>query len=705
LIDKCAGGATVRPDTGQSRGGPEWIVGLAAIACFASILPNDLSYDDNPIIRYNEKISSPGQWSAIWTTDYWSQTASESPHRDLLYRPVTLSVFRLTYTIAGDKAWAYHILSIILHAIASVLVVRLGRLAALNATGVLATGLLFAVLPIHTEVVAEAVGAADLLATSGILAAILFHERFRRADSRLAGAGLASAAAVAAFVAMGAKESGIAAVPLIALWDGFIHKPLRSATPEKRWLGFGTAARLSYLLAPIAVYAALRFYALGGAFHQSPAPTKTVNVLVDAPTWQHALGVVQLWGMYWAKTLYPKTLCIEYAINSVRLATSVFDADVLLGGGIAIALFASAVVAWRRGRRVVAVLVAALVLSYIPASNAFVLIQVFFAERIWYLPSVFGALLIGFAAQRLMTRPIWRVAGVVIVLAMTARCLVRNTEWRDNESLYAAAYRDHPNSVLALHLYGQWLVGHGDFERGVQLIRQALDIDMGFTDAQRTLGAAYLAHGRFEDALRHLRIAEMQVPGHAPTRAGLEQAAAKLMAGGAAAELDRLRKAADAALEDMNAQLALARALRESGRTQEALDLLHDRESRFGDRPEWQAEYAVTLVYLDRRDDAVAHYRRALQLSPRSPQLMIELAMLLLERRAGSDLGDARKLATQAEQLAPRDPAVLACRAEVEALNGDVAAAVRLYERALELLPPSDPRRRMFEERAKALGR
>ena len=142
------------------------------------------------------------------------------------------------------------------------------------------------------------------------------------------------------------------------------------------------------------VYFLLRYYALGGQLFQRPALTKTVNVLVDAPAWQHALGVVQLWGMYWAKTFWPAELCIEYSINAVRLATSIFDPYVLLGLVVTVGLAVISVRAWRRGRPQTAFIVLALMAAYLPTANAFVLIQVFFAERIWYLPSVWVALLV-----------------------------------------------------------------------------------------------------------------------------------------------------------------------------------------------------------------------------------------------------------------------------------------------------------------------
>ncbi len=700
-----------KPPVGHVRTGSwrearaEILVGLMAIACFANIVPNDFCYDDIAIIRNNAKITAPAQWSAIWTTDYWSQTASESPHRDLLYRPISLSTFHLIWTVARNRPFAFHLFSIMLHGLVSVLVVRLCRHGGLNARSSLAGGMIFAVWPIHTEVVASAVGLADLLAATGILLAIFFHDRAMSAQSSVFALPFKCATAVSVFLAMGAKESGVASIPIVVLWDGHRHRTHRPGeTGSRRWC-LRSAARLSYLLVPLSAYAALRLHALGGQWFQSPAPTKTVNVLVDAPLWQHALGTFQLWGMYWAKSLFPKTLCIEYAINAIRLPTSLIDFDVSLGVVATAALLIVAVIAWRRRLRFATLAAMALLICYLPASNSCVLIQVFFAERLWYLPSIFAAALLGLATANLLKYPAGRVAGIVVLAVMLGRCWIRNAEWRDNGTLYAATYRDHPDSVLALHLYGQWLARNGEFVRGVELVRRALDIDPGFTDAHRTLGVAFLEHGQPEDALYHLRIADMQVPENPPTHAALERASDEVLRKGQGDEIDRLRREADARREEIGPQLALIRRLRDLGRTEQALIRLQSGEDRFADYVEWQAEYAVTLVYLDQRDLAIAHYRSAIRLSPRSPQLMVELAMLLLERRDEGDVGDAKRLSEQAEILAPDNPAVLVCRAEVLALAGEISEAIELYHRAAAGLALDDPRHRMFEERAKALGR
>jgi tetratricopeptide (TPR) repeat protein len=534
------------------------------------------------------------------------------------------------------------------------------------------------------------------LATAGTIAPILCHFRFVRINL-VHGSGWMVAAMVCAFAAMGAKESGICVVPLILLGEGLGLFKHGAPGISRRIL------RTSYLLLPLVAYLALRFYALGGVLHQAPAPTKTVNVLVDAPVWQHALGVFQAWGMYWAKTIFPRELCIEYAINAVRLATSIWQFHVLLGLAWAATMAFVIVWGWRRGRKELAFVAVALVISYLPTSNAFVLIQIFFAERMWYLPSVFVAAMVGMAAYHLLDRRMWRIVGVSVLAVMVVRSWIRNSEWSNNGTLFAAAYADHPQSVMARHLYGQWLTQQGDFERGITLIQKALEIDQGFTDAQRSLGKAYLKLGRIGDALRHFQIAEMQVSGHSATRAALGEASAVLQVR-FGTYLEEARRTALEHPSDPRAQLAYISMLRDLGLTHDAVGLLEEGRERFGDNPDWAAETAVTLVYLNRRDDAIDAYRRALELSQSNAQHMVELAMLLIERRRAEDVEEARRLAEAALILKPDDPHVHVARGEVQALQGDISKAKESFRRAVQLAHPGSDYARLLAERAKAIG-
>jgi len=330
--------------------------------------------------------------------------------------------------------------------------------------------------------------------------------------------------------------------------------------------------------------------------------------------------------------------------------------------------------------------------------------QVFFAERVWYLPSIWAAVLIALIAQPVLRVRVWRAVGIVLIFAMTARCWIRNYEWRDNGTLYAAAYRDHPEAVGCLHLYGQWLVNNGAFEDGVTLLKRSIDIDVGYTDAHRTLGQAHFRAGNWQESVRHLQIADMQVPGHPPTVASLQRASREVTLH-EGEQLSRLAQKAEDRSDDVEAEIEVIRKLRELGRVREAIDRFHQSESRFSTSALWQSEYAVTLVYLNDRDGAIIRYLRAIELAPDDPQRMVEAAMLLLERRQGDDLDQAWELATRASRLAPGAPFVLICRAELLAFRGDLKGAVAAYQDAIRALPPDSDQRRALEQRARALGR
>jgi len=407
--------------------------------------------------------------------------------------------------------------------------------------------------------------------------------------------------------------------------------------------------------------------------------------------------------MYWSKTLWPAVLCIDYSVHAVRLATTAANLHVILGSSVAIALAWTCWRTWRRGFFAVSFVVVALVITYAPTANALVLIQVFFAERIWYLPSVWVAILIGWCAGGAARYVPFRWLGIAVLLAMGARSVIRNAEWRDNGTLYAAAYRVHPDAVQCLHLYGKWLATHGRIDEALPLLDRAVAIDMGYTDAHRTLGRAHLAAGNVPLALRHLQIANMQVPGHAATVEAFQRAR-DVMAATVSQDLARLRQVAESQTGDAEVQLQLVRKLRDIGRATEARDHMRSHDDQFKDSAGWQAEFAVTLVFLNRRDEAIDRYRRAVLLDQNNPQVAVELAMLLVERRQGNDLVEAAALADAASRLAPGSSSVLVCRAELEALGGNIAGAQALYRDAIRALPADHPLRPVYQERLGVLG-
>lgn len=688
-------------------GRAEWVAAMLAIVCFANVLPNDFAGDGGPIVQNSDKVNKPGQWWTIWSTDYWYKADSEWANRDLLYRPMAVSSYRLVRMIGGASAWPQHLCNVLLHALASAMVVRLCRKVGVAALGGLVAGAVFAVLPIHSEVLGNVVGRADLLATCGMLAALLAQRRVVHAVSTRRVLLWGLVVAVAAFVAMSSKESAVALVVIVALFD-FLWA--RTRTESVGGIGDKTPRieasillRLVWVLVPTAIYLALRYTVFGGRLHQAPALTKTVNVLVDAPTWQHWLGVVQLWGMYWAKTFWPDTLSVIYSLNGVRLATSVSDVHVIIGFCAIVVLGVASVVSIKRREWSIAILTLALLVAYFPTSNAFVLLQVFFAERIWYLPSVFVCILLGIGFAKLASRPAGVWIGALLVVAMVGRCWVRNADWKNNGTLYASAYRDRPNDVVAIHCLALWKSSVGEDDEAIALWKRAVEIDLGYTSAHRFLGRAYAARGLFAEAVHHLQVANLQIPGDAETESELKAAVAQ-MSEVSSGRLAELRRKVEGEPDDLAAQLALIRAFRDAGQVQEAIQYQEANSERFLNVAEWQQEFAVTLIFLGRRDEALERYAKALELAPNDVQLMVEYAMLLLERRQGDDVVKAQSLADRAAGVAPDAMFVLVCRAELLALRGELREAAELYRKAMSGLPEGHPQRAIFEQRLMSLG-
>ncbi len=722
-------------------GGTGWLAValLAAMAgslTYANSVFNGYCYDSIQIVQENPLVNEPGHWLDLWRVDHWYQNESRVANRDLLYRPAALLSYRIIRYIAGPQPFGQHLANVLLHAINCALLVLLAKRIGLALRVAVVASLFFAVMPIHSEVIDDIVGRSDLLVTLGITSVLLIHYRLvgcwyshhqpdpamqhlAFAESQDIGVGdekvnlltpskrssavWMTIAALGTFIAMGSKESGVAVLLLVPLFDAFWFKAGRGHTLKHRWWSMGTIVRLSYLIPPTILYLVLRVNALNGVLLAAPAVSKTVNVLVDASAWQHVLGVAQLWGMYWAKMFMPLTLCVDYSINAIGLPSCVFEFHVLLGCALMIVLVGLAILAWKKRRPSVALLLLALLISYGPTANAFAIIQVYFAERLWYWPSLWASLLVGLALKPMVRGRLGIVlVGVGLALLM-GRSWVRNTEWKDNGTVAASAYAVHPDSVLTLAMYGHWLVDSGETERGIGLLERAAQIDPGFTVAHRALGEAYLAIGDLRRSLDHLQKAELQFPGEPRTQQLLHYVSQQL-GRVARPQLSALKDHADSRSDDLNAELGYVRALASLAMYDDLMARFNEKQSQFSSQAAWQIEYARALVLIGQVDAAIERYRHAVELDGESADSQAELAAMLMQRPQGHDLALAEKHLDKALQLSNEALSIRTLKAEWLVLMGKIDEARKIYTDVLKIAPRNHPQWGVWQARAKALG-
>uniref|UniRef100_A0A3F2YZN5 dolichyl-phosphate-mannose--protein mannosyltransferase n=1 Tax=Anopheles melas TaxID=34690 RepID=A0A3F2YZN5_9DIPT len=192
-----------------------------AFVLYINTLSAGFVYDDRRAILGNPDVLGTGSWSQMLHNDFWGTPLVDSGSHGS-YRPLCVASFKLNYLLDGFKPFGYHLVNVLLHSLATGLVVKLARhLLPAGRSGVAIAGLLFAAHPIHTEAVAGVVGRADLTGCIFYLLALLAyirHVRWRQWGDRRQWLALAATVLLAA-AALLCKETAVTALVVCAIYD------------------------------------------------------------------------------------------------------------------------------------------------------------------------------------------------------------------------------------------------------------------------------------------------------------------------------------------------------------------------------------------------------------------------------------------------------------------------------------------------------
>lgn len=465
-----------------------------ALAASVTSLRNGFVYDDISAIQGDARVHTLAHAPRLLTSPYWTKDV-----RDKVYRPATTASFAVLWAAGRGAPWVHHAANVALHLGVVALVLALAG--AVLGRGAVVAALWFAVHPVHVEVVANAVGIAELLAAAAYLGAVLCYRAEGAAalkDPRGARRALLAAGVLAcAALALGAKEHALtlpAALLLVDAWDRRATGEAWSALARRRavlWLGVAALG---------AGYLAAREAVVGGIGAGSVAPGLEAlglaeRVVVMIPAY-----------LVWARLLvFPLQLSADYAPDQfvpVLTLTSAHFAGLLL---LATVLGAT----WAARRRLPGLTfgVAWFVITASVAANIVVPTGVLLAERVLYLPSVGAAVAIGALWERLPTTgTVWAATSLVLAL-LGARTLERIPVWRDQERFYQALLRDAPDSYHSHWARGARAFDRGDTRAGEHEYFTAIRIHPDDAALVQELGERYLAAGLFAPADRFLTAA------------------------------------------------------------------------------------------------------------------------------------------------------------------------------------------------------
>jgi tetratricopeptide (TPR) repeat protein len=477
--------------TGPARARWPLLVGALALATHVGALRNGFALDDVPLVADNPAIRSLAGASAAFVSPYWNVPGE----RYGLYRPLTIVSLAVNRALTAPGPAGFHGGNLLLHAAAAALAWLTLRRVCTHYGAALAAAGLFAVLPIHTEAVANIAGRAELLAAVLVLCAWLAHRRARDTGRS------AVLPAVLYLGALLSKESAVLAPALFACDD---------ALGEQRPL----ASRYAPYAGALAVAAVLRLVALG------PHLSAESAIPLDNPAAAAGAGARVLTALWVQARLlflcvWPKTLVCDYSFDAIPVVRDWLEPRAL--GGLAVfgALLAHAIAAWRRSRPV-SIAAAGWVVFYLPSSNLMFATGTIMAERLAYLPSLGVCFLAGHLLAALGSRPgrgrLAVAATVLLVTAMAARSVARVPAWKDNLTLATTDVVSQPRSAKLQAGAGIFLAANGRAADAEDHFRRALEIYPDYAQIHYDLGVLLARRGAPAEAEEHLRRAIALAP-------------------------------------------------------------------------------------------------------------------------------------------------------------------------------------------------
>jgi tetratricopeptide (TPR) repeat protein len=586
------GGAGAAAGTGRGRTATGAVLGAAVLAAlvlavFWPAVRGEFLWDDDVYLVRNELLTAPDGLRRIWFT-------MDSPSQ---YFPLTYTTFRLERAVFGLDPTGYHLVNLLLHLAAGLLLWRIA--AALGLPGGWVAAALFLLHPVQVESVAWITERKNVLSGALALASLLAWLRWERTEGR--GGGWWYAASLALFSLALTAKSTVAVLPVLLLILGWWWR----RAPDRRRAG----ALVPFFLAGLAMGLVSLWWEYG---HQGPQPEEFVlgpleRTVSAARSLLHAAG----------KAILPVGLSFSYPRWDPSPGR---PANVL-------ALLAAAGAAWVlvRGREAAGRGPAAALLWYLAALfptlgffPLYTFLYSFTADHYQYLALAGPALLLGGVAGAALGRPSLRaptLAGLVVLLAVfSLQGWRRAAVFRDQEALWQDTLRTNPASWLAAANLGRHLAGKGRLEDAEAAFRRALAIRPDIPQAIFGLGTVRARRGDHPGAVPLFREAVRLAPGRWETYLPLAESLEILGEGG---EALRLLGLAAAMAPDRPEPPAAAGFLQlRAGRAVDAEGLLRAALGRGPASPDLQAGLGEALARQGRAAEAAAVYRAALALDP-----------------------------------------------------------------------------------------
>lgn len=499
------------------------IIFVTAFLVYANTLKHGYVLDDFSVIKENYVVKQgldgiPTILKTGYRFGYWN-----SP--DNLYRPLPLIMFAIEWHFFPDNPSVSHFINVILYALLCVLlfILLIRLLPSFSLHFSLIAVLLYALHPIHTEVVANIKSRDEILAFLFVVVSTLLFLKHKQSPKWFWLVG----ALFSFLLAMLSKESAITFLAIIPLTFYFTQ-----AVPTKRSLMYTTL-----LVIPTLIFFAMRHRAIGHQLHLDET-SMIDNLLVAAPDFiSRYATAIKILGLYLWKLIVPHPLACDYSYNQIPIV-GISNGYFWLSLIVHLALFVWAIMRFKKRH-----LLSYIILFYLVAmsinSNLFVLIGTSFGERLLFVASFPFTMAVSYLIVKITKHSLeaennddWKkvvlskplLLSILIFLPYAYLTIQRNKDWKSSLSLYRADIRKSPNSAHMNYYYGLEVMKEKAMKDGqvvkpeyldtaIYYFTKARQIIPTYADAYDQLGLAYFRKNDWDKALAYYDTCLTLAPG------------------------------------------------------------------------------------------------------------------------------------------------------------------------------------------------
>ncbi len=463
---------------------------LVALVVYANTLHHGFVYDDEYFTDFPEFHSASGVLKSFKSP--YNPSVSDVG----LYRPIPMATFSLTYVLGGDSPFLFHLGNIILFGLScSLLYVFLRKSLLLENYLSLGIACLFAVLPIHTEVVANIKSRDEILAFIFLL---LMWITFRKRKTFFI-----LGSSVFFLLGLLSKETAIT-FPVIILGFEIIND-------YKKW---------KELLSPLFLYSVttvlyliIRFWAVGIDLETRYAYPYIHNPLFYISVWQRIFSVLKIISIYLSTILVPFHLSATYHYAYFSPVNNIIN-DLLWIPGL-LFIFFLGIVSYMFKNKPASILMGVLifVVSYLPYSQIFPITDVM-AERWMFIPSL-GILLlfVSMIGKIFHSRRSLQILIIVVICTIYGLVTIqRNPVWASNLSLFTSMVVDAPQSARGHLLLAKEYVKSKKFSEANEEVEKATSIYSEDLRLYNLKALIYLAQAKNQEARTALLLSDKLNP-------------------------------------------------------------------------------------------------------------------------------------------------------------------------------------------------